>query len=57
MNQPIVIIGIGELGGIFAKAFLHAGHAVYPVTREMDIDQAALTPGVLLAYYGLTDLK
>ena len=41
MNQPIVIIGLGELGGIFAKAFLHAGYAVYPVTRKMDIDQAA----------------
>ena len=24
MNQPVVIIGIGELGGVFAKAFLHA---------------------------------
>jgi hypothetical protein len=41
MNPPIVIIGIGELGGIFAKAFLRAGYPVYPVTRNMDIDQAA----------------
>ena len=41
MNQPVVIIGIGELGGVFAKAFLHAGYPVYPVTREMDIDQTA----------------
>jgi len=41
MNQPIVIIGIGELGGVFARAFLHAGYPVYPVTRKMDIDQAA----------------
>ena len=41
MNQPIVIIGIGELGGVFAGAFLHAGYPVYPVTRQMDIDQAA----------------
>jgi ketopantoate reductase len=41
MNQPIVIIGIGELGGVFAKAFLHAGYPVYPVTRGMDISQAA----------------
>jgi hypothetical protein len=41
MNQPIVIIGIGELGGVFARAFLHAGYPVYPVTRQMDIDQAA----------------
>ncbi len=41
MNQPIVIVGIGELGGIFAKAFLYAGYPVYPVTRRMDIDRAA----------------
>jgi hypothetical protein len=41
MNQPIVIIGIGELGGVFAKAFLRAGHPVYPVTRKMDISEAA----------------
>lgn len=41
MNQPVVIIGIGELGGVFAKAFLHAGYPVYPVTRKIDIDEAA----------------
>lgn len=40
MNQPIVIIGIGELGSVFARAFLHAGYPVYPVTRKMDIDEA-----------------
>ena len=41
MNQPVVIIGIGELGGVFAKAFLRGGYPVYPVTRGMDIGQAA----------------
>ena len=41
MNPPIVIIGIGELGGVFAKAFLRAGYPVYPVTRGMDVGQAA----------------
>ena len=41
MNPPVVIIGIGELGGVFAKAFLHNGFAVYPVTREMNIVEAA----------------
>lgn len=41
MKPPIVIIGIGELGGVFAKAFLHAGYPVYPVTRNMDINEAA----------------
>jgi len=37
MQQPVVIIGIGELGGVFAKTFLKKGHPVYPITREMDI--------------------
>jgi hypothetical protein len=41
MKQPIVIIGIGELGGVFAKAFLHDGYPVYPVTRKMNIHEAA----------------
>jgi hypothetical protein len=37
MNLPIVIVGIGELGGVFAKAFLRNGYPVYPVTRSMNI--------------------
>lgn len=41
MYQPIVIIGIGELGGVFARAFLRAGHPVYPVTRGMNMNRAA----------------
>jgi len=41
MNQPIVILGIGELGGIFAKAFLRTGHPVYPVTRSTNISGLA----------------
>jgi len=45
MNQPIVIIGIGELGGVFARAFLRKGYPVYPVTRSMNIiDQADKLP-------------
>ncbi len=41
MNQPIVIIGIGELGGVFARAFLRNGYPVYPVTRNMNISDPA----------------
>ena len=45
MNKPIVIIGIGELGGVFARAFLRNGYPVYPITRNMDIsDQADSIP-------------
>jgi hypothetical protein len=38
MKDPIVLIGIGEMGGVFARGFLRAGHPVYPVTRAMDIE-------------------
>ena len=29
MNEPIVIIGIGELASVFARGFLRCGHPVY----------------------------
>lgn len=41
MNKPLVIIGIGEMGGVFARGFLKSGHPVYPVKREMDYDKVA----------------
>ncbi len=45
MKQPVVIIGMGELGSVFARALLRSGHPVYPVTREMDMAaQAARLP-------------
>jgi hypothetical protein len=42
MNQPIVIIGIGELAGVFARGFLRNGYPVFPITRDMDISKALL---------------
>ena len=39
MKKPIVIIGVGELAGVFAKGFLRCGYPVYPITRDMDLDQ------------------
>lgn len=41
MKKPIVLIGIGEMGGVFARAFLRNGHPVIPVTRDMDIAAVA----------------
>ena len=39
--KPIVIIGAGEVGGVFARGFLKAGYPLYPVTRSMDVNQVA----------------
>jgi len=41
MKDPVVIIGLGQIGCVFANGFLKAGHAVYPVTRDMDMDAEA----------------
>ena len=37
MKASVVIIGIGELAGVFAHGFLRCGHPVYPITRKMDL--------------------
>ncbi|GAB4356164.1 MAG: hypothetical protein Kow0060_08580 [Methylohalobius crimeensis] len=37
MKPPIVLIGIGELGGVFARGFLRAGYPVYPIVRGSDM--------------------
>ena len=39
MKAPIVIIGIGELAGVFSLGFLRNGYPVYPITRDLDISQ------------------
>jgi hypothetical protein len=34
INEPVVIVGIGEIGGVFGRGLLRAGHPVVPVVRE-----------------------
>lgn len=41
MKKPVVVIGIGEMGGVFARGFLKSGRPVYPVSRDTDYDRAA----------------
>ena len=41
MKKPVVVIGMGEMGGIFARGLLRLGHAVFPLTRVMAMDKAA----------------
>lgn len=40
-KRPIVVIGIGEIGSVFARGFLRLGATVIPVTRQMDIKEQA----------------
>jgi len=59
MQKPIVIIGIGEMAGVFARGFLRSGHPVYPITRGMDLTQAATEipePQLVLVAVGEKDL-
>ncbi len=59
MKKPIILIGAGEMGGVFARGFLRSGHPVYPVTRNMDITQVAQAipdPALALFAVGENDL-
>lgn len=33
MDKAVVVIGIGEMGGVFARGLLRTGHPVFPVVR------------------------
>ncbi|BAO44007.1 ketopantoate reductase family protein [Thiolapillus brandeum] len=59
MKPPVVIIGVGEMGGVFARGFLRLGHPVYPVTRDQNLQQAATdipNPEAVLIAVGEKDL-
>ena len=59
MKSPVVMIGVGELGGVFARGLLKCGHPVYPVTRDTDIQAMAKTcpaPEAVFLTVGENDL-
>ena len=59
MNDPVVIVGIGEVGGVFARAFLNAGYPVYPVLRDTDqgqLEGMLPSPQLVLICVGEKDL-
>lgn len=60
MNNTIVIIGVGELGGVFARAFLRAGYPVHPVNRHTDqpqVSELVPAPQLVLICVGERDLQ
>ncbi|VAW73113.1 hypothetical protein MNBD_GAMMA15-2288 [hydrothermal vent metagenome] len=59
MKDPVIIIGLGEMGGVFARGFLRSGYPVYPVTRKTDCEALAAelsTPELVLIAVGEKDL-
>lgn len=37
MKQAVVVVGMGEMGAVFARGLLRLGHPVYPIVRGMDM--------------------
>jgi ketopantoate reductase len=37
MESPVILIGIGEMGGVFARGLLRAAHPVYPANRGSNL--------------------
>ena len=59
MKKPVVIIGMGEMGELFAQGFLKTGHPVYPLLRGMDMTAMAREipePELVLVSVGESDL-
>jgi len=59
LKKAVIIIGIGEMGGVFARGFLRRGYPVYPVTRDLPMDAVAAqvpAPELVLLAVGEKDL-
>ena len=59
MKSPVIVIGIGEMGSVFARGLLRTGHPVYPVNRNTDLAATAQqlpTPELVLVAVAEKDL-
>lgn len=59
MSEPVVVWGLGQMGGAFAHGFLRCGRAVHPVTRATDpeaLARAVPDPALVLVAVGEGDL-
>lgn len=58
-NKAIIVIGIGEMSGVFTRGLLRAGYPLIPVTRDMDIKSVSEqypAPEMILVAVGEGDL-
>jgi len=60
MKTPIIIIGVGEMGGVFARGLLRDGNPLFPLMRNGDMNTAArdiAAPEAVLVTVGEGDLQ
>ena len=60
MKSPIIVVGIGEIGSVIARAFLRIGYTVVPVTREMNMEEVSIDtqePEAVVIAVGEADLQ
>lgn len=59
-KAPVIVIGLGEMGSVFARSILKSGHPVYPASRNTDLEALAKTvenPAMVLVAVGENDLQ
>ncbi len=59
MKDPIIVIGLGELGSVFARGFLRLGYPVQGVTRQMDkqaVAEQIPNPNAVIISVGEADI-
>lgn len=60
MKESIIVIGLGELGSVFARGLLKTGHPVFPVTRNMSVESVAKNhpnPKAVVVAVGEADIE
>ena len=60
MKKTVVVIGVGEIGGVFAKGILKIGYPIYPVARGTNLSDAAKDvpdPQAVVVAVGEKDIK
>ena len=59
-KKTVIVIGLGEMGSVFARAILKLGHPIYPASRNTDLDVLANeipNPAMVLVSVGENDLQ
>lgn len=59
MNKSVVVVGLGEMGSVFARGFLRTGYTVHPVIRGVEMQSVAddlAQPELVLLAVGEADL-